>query len=328
LTGAPPWFSNLASVFDPAPDLLDSLVAEYAHTAAKLSSQSGWWVAFLGWVVEKLVGDELSGSSRRNLREAGWVIYAAAYWCMLDEQKQFGIPAAITNLGMQPTPPSEDSVADMASKLTQRHAALDAGGEQLLRVLNDLLREEPCTGCIHGTAYNSGYIEVISEPPPLGDMPASLRAETGSIRVNARDFMRVDYSAPAPRWLNEWRSRYEASVRADPDAHERLISPRGGLKDLRIIWSEAIAWGHNNWDSQSTGNMSQEYFDDLRHWGGVVFNFGLEAISLASLTALVNGDVAAAIQAVRGNTLYLCAWGAFTMGSLDTTGQLPTIVSS
>lgn len=70
---------------------------------------------------------------------------------------------------------------------------------------------------MHGAAYNSGFREVISEARPPSECPAHLNVETGSIRVNPRDFMRIDYAQPVQNWLKECRSSYEKAVRAYPD---------------------------------------------------------------------------------------------------------------
>jgi hypothetical protein len=192
-------------------------------------------------------------------------------------------------------------------------------------LLGVLMREEPCTGMLHGTAYNSGYCEVVCEKAPLGELPAHLVGETGSIRANPRDFMRLDYSLVTPVWLREWRTAFEIAVRAEPDAFERVIAGDGTQKDLRDLWTEALAWGHNNWGGSSLDDWTQAYYDDMRYYS-VVFNFGLEAVSLASFVALVTGDDEAALRALRGNTLYCGSWGAAVMGLLDVDGRLPEVV--
>jgi hypothetical protein len=227
---------------------------------------------------------------------------------------------------MTATEPTADSVADLVTKLSARQTALAGGGTALLATLPLLLREEPCTGTLHGTAYNSGYCEVVCESPPLGELPAHLRVETGAIRVNPRDFMRIDYAMEAPSWLKRWRTAYEISVRAHPDEFERVVAGAGGAKDLRDIWTEALAWGHNNWGGQSLNEWSQGYYDDVLD-ASVIYNFGLEAVSLASLVALVEGDEVAATRAVTGNALYLGSWGAAVMGLIDPDGKLPAVVA-
>jgi hypothetical protein len=323
--GEPPWFPNLAEVIDPAPALLDRLVTEFAPIGASLATQTAWWMAFHMWAVDRLAGEAMAGTSKDRLREAVWVLYASSYWSTLELQLIYGMPPAVINLGMTAASPSEDSVADFASKFSGRQAALDTGGRTLIDILPTLLREEPCTGALHGTAYNTGYVEVICEVPPLGELPGHLHVETGAIRVNPRDFMRIDYDMPAPGWLKTWRATYENSVRAHPDTLERVVSGEGKLKDLRDIWGEGLAWGHNNWGGQSLDKWTQPYFEDVLHWS-VVYNFGLEAISLASLTALVEGDEGAAARAITGNALYLGSWGAAVMGLIDPNGKLPDVV--
>jgi hypothetical protein len=324
VVGEPPWLGNLALVMDPAPALLDRLASEFLPAGDALATPSAWWLAFHTFVVDKLVGEEMSGASRESLREAVWAIYATGYWGMLEMQVNFGVPPAVINLGMEAAAPSADSVADLAAKLAQRHALLEAGGTALLEALPTLLREEPCTGTLHGAAYNTGYVEVISEYAPLGELPSELQAGTGSIRANARDFLRIDYAMRAPAWLQQWRRAFEISARGCPGALDRIALGEGGAKDLRTIWTEALDWGHNNWGGQSLDQWSQAYFDDCLEWS-IVFNFGLEAVMLATFVALIDEDVEAAERAVRGNALYLGSWGAAVMGLLDTGGTLPEI---
>ena len=77
---------------------------------------------------------------------------------------------------------SASEAALFSLRATER-ARLKSGGKAVLDALPSLLREEPCTGLLHGTAYDTGYIEVISEMPPLGELRSQLKVETGSIRI-------------------------------------------------------------------------------------------------------------------------------------------------
>ncbi|HEX5587982.1 MAG TPA: hypothetical protein VFZ17_11795 [Acidimicrobiia bacterium] len=323
--GAPPWFESLATVLEPAPELLDRLFTEFAPIGAALNTQDSLWVSFHTWVVERLVGEELQGAAPVDQRAAIWAIYATSYWSMLELTVHFGVPPAVLNLGMEPTAPTDDSVADLVAKLTARFDALAAGDAAVREQLSVLQREEPCTGTLHGTAYNSGYCEVVCEQAPLGELPAHLSGETGLIRANPRDFMRLDYSIAVPTWLRDWRTTFEIAVRAEPDAYERAIVGDGTQKNLRDLWTEALAWGHNNWGGSSLDDWTQAYYDDMAYYG-VVYNFGLEAVSLATFVALVTRDDEAALRALRGNTLYCGSWGAAVMGLLDVDGRLPEVV--
>jgi hypothetical protein len=323
--GAPPWFPNLATVLEPAPDLLDELFTEFSPIGAALRTQDSFWLGFHTWVVERFIAQELRGVAAADQRAAIWAVYATSYWSMLELTLHFGVPPAVINLGMEAVAPSEDSVSDLVTKLTGRQEALAGDGTDLVALLATLMREEPCTGTLHGTAYNAGYCEVISEHVPLGELPVHLDVTTGAIRANARDFMRLDYAIPVPEWLSEWRTRFEIAVRANPDAFDAALAGDGAQKDLRAIWGEALDWGHNNWGGQSLDKWTQEYFEDVLHWS-LVFNTALEGVSLAGFVALVDRDADAALRAVRANTVFLGSWGAAVMGLLDVDGHLPTAV--
>lgn len=323
--GEPPFFENLGASLRPAPELLDQLVTEFAPIGDTLHTQRAWWLAFHVWMIDRLGGADLRDAPDASVTDGVWCIYATGYWSMLEQQRNFGIPPGVINLGMQAREPGPDSVADLVAKLADRLGILAEGGNAALRELPRLLREEPCTGTLHGAAYNSGYIEVICEFAPLGEVPEHLAAMDGAIRANARDFLRLDYGVPVPQYLVSWRRRFEIAARHEAERFEEIISGSDHDKDLRQIWSEALEWGHNNWGGDSLRQWTQDYYDDCAYWS-IVFNFAIEAAALASFVALLEQDEQAGIRAVRANTLYLGSWGAAVMGLLDPTGRLPDIV--
>jgi hypothetical protein len=328
--GDPPWFPNLATVMDPAPELLDRLVTEYAPIGAELEADRAWWIGCHLWMVDKFAGEVLAGRSGAPLREALWAICASGYWCNIELQRVYGIPDALINLGFDATVPTAESYAGLVEKLELRYAALEAGGDALLAYVPALLQEAPSTGALHGTAYNGGVMALWSGTPPLGQRPAHLEVGLGGpVRMNPRDFLNIDYPIPVPDWLDRWRARYEAAVRAHPDEFERVVSGGDGGVDLREMWSEALAWGVNNWGEgvSSLDEWTQGYFDAQVYWG-TVLNFGLEAVSLASIFSLLEHDAEAARQAVTANALQLGAWGVAVLALIDPVGQLPELVTS
>jgi hypothetical protein len=313
---------------DPAPDLLDQLVGEFAPLAAKLASPDAYWLGLQMWMVDRLVGPAMTGeTTATDLRRQVWPIYATAYWCCLEIQKLYGVPVGVQKLGFSAQPPTEEFLQGFADKLAMREAALAKGGAECLRVLPEILREEPTTGALHGMAYNAGYVVTIAEDPPLGQRPKHLKIQTGELRINSRDFMRVDYGIPSPDYLKQWRTRFEAAVLAHPDAYEQIIVGQPGEKNLRDLWHEAVIWGHHNWGADVTTQWVQgPYQENVRY--SVILNFPLEAVSLAAFVALLNGDEEAAERAVLANALILGCWGPAVMGLLDTDGALPKVVQA
>jgi hypothetical protein len=326
--GTPPWFANMAEVMDPAPELLDRLVNEFAPIGVPLEADRAWWIGFHLWMVDKFAGEVLAGHSSTPVREALWAICASGYWCNIELQRAYGIPDALINLGFNATVPTEESYANLVAQLGRRYAALEAGGDALLAYVPDLLQEAPSTGALHGTAYNGGVMALWSGTAPLGQRPAHLHVGLGGpVRMNPRDFLMIDYPIAVPEWLDRWRARYEANVRAHPDEFEQVVSGDDGGVDLRDMWSEALAWGINNWGSGVTSldEWTQGYFDAQVYWG-MVLNFGLEAVSMASISSLLERDAEAARQAVTANALQLGAWGVAVLSLIDPVGQLPELV--
>src|ERR1700689_2314384 len=59
--GLPPLLPELAAVLPAAPDLVDHLVAEFAPTAATLSTPQAYWVGLNGWMTDRLSGPLMEG---------------------------------------------------------------------------------------------------------------------------------------------------------------------------------------------------------------------------------------------------------------------------
>jgi hypothetical protein len=326
--GEAPWFPNLTHVMDPAPDLLDRLVTEWDAIGGDLEQDGAFWLGCHLWMADKLAGEALSGKEAVPLRQGVWAIYMSGYWCNVELQRVYGIPDALINFGMEATVPTEDSLADMVAKLRLRQEMLSKGGDALLDYLQELLREEPCTGALHGDAYNAGVMAIWSGTGPLGERPSHLEVQMGGpVRTNPRDFLNIDYPIPTPSWLDEWRARFEVAVRQRSTEFEAIISGEGSRTDLRDMWRQALAWGSNNWGDNvnSLDRWSQEYFNAQLFWG-TVFNFGLEGVSLAALVALLERDEEAARRAVSANALQLGAWGPAVMALIDPSGSVPVLV--
>jgi hypothetical protein len=95
-------------------------------------------------------------------------------------------------------------------------------------------------------------------------------------------------------------------------------------KDLPTIWAEWLAAGHVNWGGSSDA-WTQAYLDDTLRVS-LLYNFAVEGIALAAVTALVDGDAAIARSAVRANTVLLASYGVALMGMLDMDGGLPEVL--
>src|ERR1700742_1302175 len=88
VVGEPPWFANIAKVMDPAPELLDQLVAEFAPQAAGPASKDSYWLALHMWMVNHVVGPVMTGEvGAKDLRRKMWPLYATGYWGCLETQQ-------------------------------------------------------------------------------------------------------------------------------------------------------------------------------------------------------------------------------------------------
>lgn len=328
VAGRAPWFPNLARVMDEAPGLMDALASEFAPRAAKLSTPAAYWLAFNGWIGDRLAGPIMQGEvGPEVLRQHAWAVYASGYWATLELRTNWGMPPALQRLGIGVTPPRAEMLQGFADRLDQRRRALADGGDHCLHILPSLLREQPNSGPLHDMAYNAGVQVVKTEDPPLGQRPAHLSPKPGAVRINPRDFMRVDYDLPTPPYLRQWRSAFEAAVRTRPEAYEKALVGEAGQKDLREIWRHAVDFGNTTWGGGATDKWTQAYYDETVRWSSTL-NLGLEAVALAALVAVINQDEAAAKRAVLGNAIFLGASSAALMGLLDVKATLPTLVKA
>jgi hypothetical protein len=321
--GAVPWFDALDAVAAPGRDRLDALVGDFMPFASRLATQQAFWVACHYRVVERVVSDELQGIAPEDVRDTIGAVYASAYWCAREMALHFGLPPVIANVGATPAPPNEASVAGLVADLTRRHDLLRSSDTDILASLPSLLREEPVIGFVHGFAYNAGYCEAVTERPPLGEVTGHLESAPGSIRVNRRDVVRADYAMAVPAWLHDARRAFETAVRAAPDRYERLLTGDGDQRDVRDIWADGLEHGHINWGA-SSGAWTQAYLDDTVEVS-LRYNFAVEGIALAAISALLDGDEARARRVVRANTVLLPSYGAALMAFLDLDGGLPEV---
>jgi hypothetical protein len=216
---------------------------------------------------------------------------------------------------------------DIASKMSVRLEALRNGGEQCLQILPALLRDHSTYGMVHAIAYNAGVQVVKTEDPPIGQRRPHRTPRPSAVRINARDFMRVDYDLPTPLYLKQWRSTFERAVTANPQTYEQVIAGASGQANLRDIWKEGVSYGNTTWGGDAQDVWSDAYFEETIHWSSVL-TFGLEATGLAAIAALVNRDADAAQRAVMGNALYVGATSGWLLGLLDVDEKLPIVVSS
>jgi hypothetical protein len=211
--------------------------------------------------------------------------------------------------------------------MNQRMAAVRDGGDACLRLLPSILREPATSGPIHGVGYNAGVQVVKTEDPPIGQRRPGRPARPSVVRINGRDFLRVDYDRPVPQYLKVWRSAFERAVTAHPDAYENLLAGGDGEASLRDIWKNAVAFGNLTWGGDAQDNWTEAYWEETIRWSSIL-TFGMEAAGLAAFVALLNSDPDAATRAVLGNALYLGATPGWLVGLLDTDAGLPQITEA
>jgi hypothetical protein len=326
--GSAPLLPTLAAVMKEAPALMDALATEFAPTAARLSTQRAYWLALNGWITDRLAGPIMEGKVRaESLGEQAWAVYASSYWGGMELRENWGMPPVIQKLGIRISPPFTEVQQGVAHNLAQRVAALTGGGDHCLRILPALMRDDSTSGTLYPMAYNAGVQVVKTEDPPVGQRRAHRPPKPGAVRINTRDFMRVDYDLPTPQYLKVWRSAFERAVTADPVAYERAIVGEPGQTDLRDIWKRGVLYGNTTWGGDANDQWTQEYFDETVQWSSVL-NLGLEAVGLAAFVAVINQDPEAARRSVMGNALYAGATSAWLLGLLDTGGKMPTVVAA
>jgi hypothetical protein len=328
VNGSAPSNACLAGLVEAAPDLMDALASEFAPIAAALATQRSYWVAINAWITDRLSGPIMEGkASADDISSQVWAAFATAYWGGMELRENWGMPPAMETLGIKVMPPFAEPLQGFADSMAPRIAALNGGGDECLQLLSMLLHDDSGMGAIWNTAYNAGCQVVLTEDPPLGHRRPERAPKPSFVRVNTRDFMRVDYELPTPNYLKVWRSAFERAVLANPQAYEREIVGGPGQTDLRAIWNRGVTFGNTTWGDSASAAWTDAYFDDTVHWSTVV-NFGLEAVSLAALVAVINQDCEAARRAVMGNALYAGMGTGWLIGFLDTDGQLPTIAAA
>jgi hypothetical protein len=323
----PPLVPPLAEVMPAAPELIDRLASEFAPTAATLTTDQAYWVAFNGWITDRLSGPILDGEvTTEEIGAQAWTIYATGYWGALELREHWGMPPALDRLGLQrPEHPYPEVQQGVAALIAQRLAAVRAGDAERLASLPAMLREAAPTGLIYGMAYNAGVQVVKTEDPPIGQRRPHRPARPSIVRINTRDLLRVDYERPTPDYLRVWRAAFERAVTADPDAYEQLIGGADGDTDLREIWRAGVVLGNTTWGGDAQDQWSEAYWEETIRWSSIL-NFGLEAAGLAACTAALTGDAEAARRALLANTLYLGASIGWLIGFLDTGATMPRVV--
>jgi hypothetical protein len=277
-------------------------------------------------MTDRLSGPILEGKvTADQIGEQAWSIYASSYWGGLEFRENWGMPAAFENMGMTPPqPPFVDVQQGMVDFLTSRLAAIGGGGQACLDLLPAILREASPSAPIHGTGYNAGCQVVTTEDPPIGQRRPHRPHRPAAVRINGRDFMRVDYDLPTPQYLKEWRSAFERAVTAHPDEYEAIIEGGEDDPNLRDMWKTAVAFGNITWGGDAQDNWTDAFWEESLHWSSVV-NFGMEATAQAAFVALLNQDHDAAIRAVMGNAIYIGTGFGWMLGFLDVNAKLPQI---
>jgi hypothetical protein len=75
----PPLLPDLAAVMPAAPGLIDQLVAEFAPTAATLSTPQAYWAGLNGWMTDRLSGPVMEGEvTADEIGAQAWAVYAAS----------------------------------------------------------------------------------------------------------------------------------------------------------------------------------------------------------------------------------------------------------
>jgi hypothetical protein len=328
-TSGPPLVPELAAVMPAAPALIDRLASEYAPTAATLSTPQAYWTGFNGWMTDRLSGPIMEGRvTADEVGEQAWAIYASSCWGGMELREHWGMPPALKNMGMTPpTPPFAEVQQGVVHLMTQRMDAVRGGGDRCLQLLPSILREPSTSSPIHGVGYNAGVQVVKTEDPPIGQRRPHRQPKPSVVRINGRDFMRVDYDRPTPDYLKVWRSAFERAVTSDPDAYEKIIVGDEGEANLRDLWKNAVAFGNTTWGGDSQDVWTDEYWEETIRWSSIL-TFGMEAAGLAAFVALINQDPDAATRAVMCNALYLGATPGWLVGLLDVEAALPEITEA
>jgi hypothetical protein len=316
---------EMAALTPAAPELMDRLASEYTATVT-LSTPQAYWTGLNGWMTDRLSGPIMDGEvTADEIGGQTWAIYATSCWGGMELREHWGMPPVIASMGdAAPKPPFTDVQQGVVTLMTQRMAAIRGGGEECLKLLPSILREPSTSSPIHGVGYNAGVQVVKTEDPPIGQRRPQRPHTPGAVRINGRDFLRVDYDLSTPRYLKEWRSAFERAVTADPDAYEQILAGDDGEQDLREIWKNAVAFGNQTWGGDSQDPWTEAYWKETIRWSSIL-TFGMEAAGMAAFVALINQDADAALRAVMCNALYLGATPGWFIGLLNTDAKLPHI---
>jgi hypothetical protein len=327
-----PYFPSMDAVMEPAPDRLDQFVTEFAPVAKERHlDPTAYWIALHYFISEKFSADAMNGVQGVPLREARWLLYATAYWGGLEMRKNYAQPFPGGFPGINLT---EAGVAPMVNGTVALDTALAGSLSEKTALITRLLRSTPPgTGnpiigsMIFSTSYDNFYIMVISEAPPLGQRQPHLQPlKPNNDIAYPNDFLRIDYADPLPSWLANMRATYELAKTSHPAEFEALLVGAPGDIDLRTLWANGKPTADAAWGGSATARWTQSYFN-ANAYGTVRWNWGLEATSLAALSALLNNDAATANKALVGNSLFLAAWSAFAYGfQAMSTNPLPAVV--
>jgi len=324
--GNPPLLPETAAWIPAASALMDQMVTEFAPVAAAMSTPQAYYLGLNGWITDRLSGPIMNGEvGADGIGAMTWAVYASSYWGALELREHWGMPPAMARIGMQlPTHPFADVQAGMTALMQQRMAAVRAGGDACLALLPSILREASTTGPIHGMGYNAGVQVVKTEEPPIGQRRPHRTPKPAAVRINGRDFLRVDYDMPTPQYLKEWRSAFERAVTSHPEAYEAIIVGGDGDPNLRDIWKTSVAYGNLTWGGDAQDVWTDAYWEESIRWSSIV-TFGMEATAQAAFVALLNHDGDAAVRAVMCNAIYLGATPGWLVGLLDVDATLPVV---
>jgi hypothetical protein len=328
LKGEAPLMPALARVMPASPELMNALATEFAPLAAQLESQQSYWLSFNGWITDRLSGPAMEGkTSVAELGGHAWAVYASSVWGGIELCRNWGMPPLLEARRAAMPPPFTQIQQDIADRMTQHLTALAGGGEACLKALPALMRIDSTPGIIFTMAYNAGVQVILTEDPPIGKRRPNQPPRPSAVRINPRDFMRVDYDLPIPYYLKLWRSKFEEAVASNPQGYEKVIAGGPGDKNLRDIWQHGVGFGNTTWAGSVTDKWSNGYFNDSLRWSSVL-NFGLEAIGLAAFVALVQQDGEAARRAIMAHALYAGATSGWFIGLLDVGDGLPSVTAA
>jgi hypothetical protein len=323
IDGTPPWFPNLAEVMDPAPALLDAVATAFEPHVAGLDPDV-YFTALHCFALGELMATAFDGTVDEAWhRQAAWVSYATGFWCT---RAWRGVWLQLDESMSVPT--TETSVADLADELRPKTRVLEAGGgDAALGAMAAQLRVPTFHGAVYGLAYNTSYLIVVGEPPPLGQRPPHLSIEAGYVRAGADRFLDVSYQAALPGWLERAQDASDALAVDDPGALARVVDGDPGSASLATVWRDGFELAPQNWGSDFISGMTQPYYDPFVRWS-VLYNFGLEAIARFGVVGAARGDAELARRALAANVVFDGSWGSLVLGTLDGTASLPDVVTT